>query len=105
MWPFGRKKVDSEFRRNLRILEEHIEKLSQKGLNNDAIVRNLAGAGWKHQTVDLVMHDLHKPDSSIEKLQQYIIRQRQRAVTPEEIKESLMEAGWSEDIIDVALGL
>jgi len=108
MWPLGifssKPKQSVAFRRNIKTLIDHIDMLAKEGYKEKEIVEKLAGAGWKHHVVELVLHEAHKPNSSVEKLQNYIRRQKAFGRSSEELKEILMEAGWSEELIDAALG-
>ncbi|MFC1732019.1 hypothetical protein ACFL6I_17000 [candidate division KSB1 bacterium] len=104
MWPFSKPKQSKEFKRNITALIRHIDGLKKQGYKEEEIVEKLSDAGWRPHAVELVMHEAHKPNSSVEKLQEYVRKQKLKARSMEEIKETLMEAGWSEDLIDVALG-
>ncbi|PIN86467.1 hypothetical protein COV19_04645 [Candidatus Woesearchaeota archaeon CG10_big_fil_rev_8_21_14_0_10_44_13] len=106
MWPFSNKPKQSEqFRKNIKTLISNISNLEKQGMKQEEIVEKLSKAGWKPHVIELVMHKLHIPNSSVEKLQQYVDKQKLKARDLEEIKETLMEAGWNEDLTDVALGL
>lgn len=105
MWPFSKPKQSKEFRRNIKTLIKNIDILKNKGYKEEEIVNKLSDAGWRPHAVELVLHEAHKPNSSVEKLQNYVRKQKLKARSMEEIKEVLMEAGWTEDLIDVALGL
>ncbi|MFO8016983.1 MAG: hypothetical protein R6U32_07855 [Candidatus Woesearchaeota archaeon] len=108
MWPFDRLKKPKQgrkFRKNIKSLEKNIDKLARKGYSRNDIVEKLTGAGWGRHVVELVMHEAHKPNSSIDQLNEYVRQQKLAGRHPEEIKETLIEAGWSEEVVDVALGL
>lgn len=105
MWPFSKQKQSKEFRRNIKTLISHMDMLKKKGCKEEEIVEKLSDAGWQPHVVELVMHEAHKPNSSVEKLQAYVRKQKLNVRSAEKIKETLIEAGWSEDLIDVALGL
>ena len=104
MWPFSKPKQSKEFKKNIKTLIGHIDMLKKKGYKEEDIVDKLSKAGWKPHVVEMVMHEAHKPNSSVEKLQNYVTKSKLKGRFPEQIKETLMEAGWSEDMIDVALG-
>ena len=105
MWPFRKPKPGDEFRRNIKSLIDAMSSLEKQGFKQEEIIEKLSKAGWKPHVVELVMHKLHVPNSSIEKLQEYIDKQKLKARDLEEIKETLLDAGWNEDLVDVALGL
>lgn len=108
MWPFGifssKPKQSEAFRKNISTLIGHIDMLAKEGYKEKEIVKKLTDAGWKQHVVELVMHEAHKPNSSVEKLQDYVRKQKALGRSPEELKEILMEARWSEELIDAALG-
>lgn len=106
MWPFSAKpKPGDEFRRNIRTLMDTISAMEKQGFKEEEIIYRLSKVGWKPHVVELVTHRLHIPNSSVEKLDEYVRKQKLKARDLEEIKETLMDAGWNEDLIDVALGL
>lgn len=105
MWPFSKPTKSEIFRKDIKTLVGHIDTLRSKGLDDEQIAKKLSSAGWRQHVVELVLHDAHRPESRVGKLQEYVKNQKLKGRSPEEIKETLIDAGWSEDIIDTALGL
>ncbi|MBI1969272.1 hypothetical protein HYS48_01145 [Candidatus Woesearchaeota archaeon] len=84
-------------------LEEHMKRLSGKGLRDQEIRKRLRDAGWHDHAVELVLHDVHTPTSSLEKLQKFANLQIRKGKEKEEIKEMLLDANWPEEVVDITL--
>ncbi|MCX6707407.1 MAG: hypothetical protein NT001_04685 [Candidatus Woesearchaeota archaeon] len=103
MWRSWTHKEPTRLQKDLRTLENQIGGLKKQGLTNELIVKKLAGAGWQEHVVEMVTHDVSRPNHKIEKIQAYADKQLAKGKEKEAIKETLLEAGWSEDIVDLVL--
>lgn len=84
-------------------LEQHADKLQQQGLSHEHIREKLIGAGWDAAKVDIVLHEAHRPDGSIEKLMFYVQDQLRRQKPKEEIRQQLLNAHWEEKLVNLVL--
>src|SRR3989344_4779922 len=80
-------------------LEQHVSKLSDSGLAAEDIRNKLIAAGWQPEKVDLVLHDIHNPDGSVEKLMFYVQDQIRRQKPKDEIRQQLLAARWDEKLV------
>lgn len=84
-------------------LEQHVSKLTDQGMAHEAIRDKLIGAGWEARKVDLVLHNAHRPDQSIEKLMFYVQDQFRRQKPKEEIRNNLLNAHWDGKLVSLVL--
>jgi hypothetical protein len=103
LWRSWTHKEPTKFQKDLKTLENQIDSFKKQGLTNELIVKKLSGAGWPEHVVEMVTHDISRPNHKIEKIQAYTDKQIKKGRDPESIKETLLEAGWSEDIVDLVL--
>lgn len=84
-------------------LEGHANKLLDQGIAFDAVRSRLIGAGWSAEKVDLVLHNAHRPDTSVEKLMFYVRDQMRRQQPKMEIRQRLLSAHWDEKLVNLVL--
>ena len=69
----------------------------------EEVQQRLSKAGWHPHAIGLILNDLHNPDGSIARMQQFINHQLLKGKLPEEIKKMLLDAQWPEELVDVGL--
>ena len=84
-------------------LDAHAKKLVAKGVSHDAAREKLIAAGWDAVKVDLVLHDVHRPDDSIEKLMFYVQDQIRKQKPKDQIRQQLLTAQWPERLVNLVL--
>ncbi|MBU0535883.1 MAG: hypothetical protein KKE20_02885 [Nanoarchaeota archaeon] len=99
------RKEPTKLQKDLWTLEKEIKSMRKQEMMDGAIIKKLSDAGWDGHVVELVIHDLRKPNHKIEKLQNYVDSRLRKGDSKEFLKETLVEAGWSADLIDLVLRL
>ncbi|MCX8147383.1 MAG: hypothetical protein N3D84_02860 [Candidatus Woesearchaeota archaeon] len=102
---FRKKPTTNQLHKDIKTLERSINEMKAKGMQEVEIIKNLSEKGFSSRIVELVIHEMHKPNSDLEKLEAFVKKQKAKGKPEEIIKEDLLDAGWSEEIIDLVLGL
>lgn len=84
-------------------LDAHAKKLAKQGISHDAAREKLISAGWDAAKVDLVLHDVHRPDDSVEKLMFYVQDQIRKQKPKDQIRQQLLTAQWPERLVNLVL--